>query len=112
MKRWRLSDIMRQFLRNLPLKHKIQAIVFACIALLSAAALTGLHLITTTYDNVLYETAASALSASALDMQNSLNNLNSMADLFYPDNSIPELPGHFKRYGKSTGRQPGLPPCI
>ncbi len=87
---------MRQFLRNLPLKHKIQAIVFACIALLSAAALTGLHLITTTYDNVLYETAASALSASALDMQNSLNNLNSMADLFLSDNSIQNYLGILK----------------
>ncbi len=87
---------MKQFVRNLPLKQKIQAIVFACIALLSAAALIGLHLITTTYDNVLYETAASALSASALDMQNSLNNLNSMADLFLSDNNIQNYLGIMK----------------
>ena len=70
----------------MPLKHKIQVIVLLCIALLSTAALTGLHFVTTAYDSVLYKTAA--LSSSALKMQNNLNNLNSMADLFLSDNNI------------------------
>ena len=79
---------MKQFICNMPLKHKIQVIVLLCIALLSTAALTGLHFVTTAYDNVLYKTAASALSSSALKVQNNLNNLNSMADLFLSDNNI------------------------
>lgn len=87
---------MKHFVRNLPLKQKIQAIVFICIALLSAAALTGLHLITISYDHVLYKTAASALSVSASNMQNSLNNLNSMADLFLSDNNIQNYLGILK----------------
>ena len=80
----------------MPLKQKIQVIVLLCIALLSTAALTGLHFVTTVYDSVLYKTAASALSSSALKVQNNLNNLNSMADLFLSDNNIQNYLGIMK----------------
>lgn len=87
---------MKPFICNMPLKHKIQVIVLLCIALLSTAALTGLHFVTTAYDSVLYKTAASALSSSALKVQNNLNNLNSMADLFLSDNNIQNYLGIMK----------------
>ena len=87
---------MKPFISNMPLKHKIQVIVLLCIALLSTAALTGLHFVTTAYDSVLYKTAASALSSSALKVQNNLNKLNSMADLFLSDNNIQNYLGIMK----------------
>ena len=76
---------MRQFIRNLSLRKKIQSIVFICIFLMTAAAFASLHMITTSYDRILYRTTASSLSASSMGMHNCLETLNTMADLFLAD---------------------------
>ena len=79
---------MRRFIDNLSLKKKIQGIVFATILLLSLAALFSIHLITTAYDKMLYKATASSLSISSTEMANSLENLNTMADLILADPTI------------------------
>ncbi|MCI8837710.1 MAG: sensor histidine kinase [Hungatella sp.] len=76
---------MRYLIRNLSLKKKIQSIVFLCIFLMTATALVSNHFIAAAYDGLLYRTIASSLSVSSLKMQNSLENLNTMADLMLGD---------------------------
>ena len=76
---------MKHFIRNLSLKKKIQWIVFLCVFLMTATAFISNHLIAASYDKLLYQTIASSLSVSSLQMQNSLENLNTMADLILGD---------------------------
>lgn len=79
---------MRHFIRNLSLKRKIQFIAFLCIFLMTATALVSTRLIASAYDKLLYKTIASSLSVSSLKMQNSLENLNTMADLILGDTGL------------------------
>lgn len=79
---------MGQFIRNLSLRRKIQAIVYLCIFLLSAAALISIRLIASSYDTMLYRTTASSLSTSSAQMHNCLTNLNTMANLILADSTI------------------------
>ena len=76
---------MKHFIRNLSLKKKIQWIVFLCVFIMTATAFISNHLIAASYDKLLYQTIASSLSVSSLQMQNSLENLNTMADLILGD---------------------------
>jgi len=79
---------MRDFIRNLSLRRKIQAIVYLCIILLCTTALVSIRLIRSAYDKTLYQTTASSLAASSVQMQNCLTNLNTMADLILADPTI------------------------
>lgn len=91
---------MGRFIRNLSLKKKIQAIVLLCIFLMTATALASNHVIASAYDRTLYRTIASSLSVSSLKMQNSLENLNTMADLILGDAGLQQQLSVMKDSGR------------
>ena len=73
---------------NLSIKKKIQSIVLICIALLASISLLSINLIASSHQKVLYQSVASSLSYSSQELQNSLNNINTMADMFLADSGI------------------------
>ena len=75
------------YISNLSLKKKIQYIVLICIALLASISLLTMNLIASSYQKVLYQSVAGSLSYSSQELQNSLNNINTMADMFLADPS-------------------------
>ena len=76
------------YISNLSLKQKIHSIVLICIALLASISLLTMNLIASSHQKVLYQSVASSLSYSSQELQNSLNNINTMADMFLADSGI------------------------
>ncbi len=79
---------MKHFIRNLSLKKKIHSIVFFCIILLALASLFSIQLITKASQKVLYQSVASSLSYTGKELNNRLDNISTMADMFLADTNI------------------------
>lgn len=79
---------MKQFIRNLSLKKKIHSIVFLCIILLAFVSLFSIHLVSKAHQKVLYQSVASSLSYTAKELNNRLDNVSTMADMFLADTII------------------------
>jgi len=79
---------MKQFIRNLSLKKKIHSIVFLCIILLAFISLFSIHLVSKAHQKVLYQSVASSLSYTAKELNNRLDNISTMADMFLADTII------------------------
>ncbi|WP_349668319.1 sensor histidine kinase [Lacrimispora sp.] len=79
---------MKHFIRNLSLKKKIHSIVFFCIILLALASLFSIQLITKANQKVLYQSVASSLSYTGKELNNRLDNISTMADMFLADTNI------------------------
>ncbi len=79
---------MRQFIRNLSLKWKIQLIVWVSVVFIALGSLAGIYLTASTYNRTVYQTTASALAVSSEQIGTYAENLNVMADAFLADNSI------------------------
>nr|WP_288828884.1 sensor histidine kinase [uncultured Clostridium sp.] len=79
---------MKHFIRNLSLKKKIHSIVFFCIILLALASLFSIQLITKANQKVLYQSVATSLSYTGKELNNRLDNISTMADMFLADTNI------------------------
>ncbi|PNV60928.1 sensor histidine kinase [Clostridium sp. chh4-2] len=64
---------------NLPLKKKIFSITLISIVLLSASALIGIQITSSSNKKLLYNTIAGSLSYSATDISNRLDNIETMS---------------------------------
>ena len=64
---------------NLPLKKKIFSITLISIILLSASALIGIQITSSSNKKLLYNTIAGSLSYSATDISNRLDNIETMS---------------------------------
>lgn len=87
---------MKHFIRNLSLKKKIHSIVFFCIFLLALASLFSIQLITKANQKVLYQSVASSLSYTGKELNNRLDNISTMADMFLADTNIQKGLGTLK----------------
>jgi len=81
-------NLAMSFIRKLSLKKKIRAITFICIALLASVSFLIIFLISSAYKKVLYQSAASTLSYSSRELEFSLMNIDTMADMIMGDTAI------------------------
>ena len=81
-------NLAMSFIRKLSLKKKIRAITFICIALLASVSFLIIFLISSAYKKVLYQSAASTLSYSSRELEFSLTNIDTMADMIMGDAAI------------------------
>ena len=76
------------YIKNLSLKKKIHCIVFACITLLASVSFLSIRLISSSYQKLLYQSIAGSLSYSSKELNNYLDHISGMADMFLADATI------------------------
>ena len=101
-------NLVMSFIRKLSLKKKIHAITFLCIALLASVSFLSIYLISSAYKKVLYQSAASTLSYSSTELEFSLTNIDTMADMILGDASIQKNLSILSATSSATLRAPAI----
>lgn len=101
-------NLVMSFIRKLSLKKKIRAITFICIALLASVSFLSIYLISSAYKKVLYQSAASTLSYSSTELEFSLTNIETMADMILGDVAIQKNLSLLAKTSSATLRAPAI----
>lgn len=77
-----------QHFRDMPLKKKIEGIILGCLLFTSIVSFMSVYCISKSHDKVLYRTVASNLYYSASEIQNSLQEIEELADMILSNDTV------------------------
>jgi len=76
--------------------------------MLALVALLSIQLVSSSYQKALYQSVAGSLSYSSKELSNTLNNINTMADMFLADTSVQSNLSQIKDFEDSPQRTPSI----
>lgn len=77
-----------QHFRDMPLKKKIECIILGCLLFTSIVVFISVYCISKSHNKVLYRTVASNLYYSASEIQNSLQEIEELADMILSNDTV------------------------